>query len=46
MFNVAGLPTRITAEGVHNAWAAVANIADHKTMTALGGLRMLEGELV
>ena len=44
MFNVAGLPTRVVAKGVHNAWAIVANIADHKTMAALGGLRLLESE--
>lgn len=44
MFNIVGLPTRVTAKGVHNAWAIVANVADHKTMAALGGLRVLESD--
>lgn len=44
MFNVVGLRIRVSAKGVHNAWAVVANIADHKTMIALGGLRMLESD--
>ena len=30
MFNIVGLSTRITGKGVHDSWAIVANIADHK----------------
>jgi len=41
-FPVVGLPTRVAASGVHNAWAVVVNIADHKTMCALAALRRLE----
>jgi hypothetical protein len=39
---VVGLPTRITGPGVHNAWAVVANIADHRVLFALAALRRLE----
>ena len=42
MFNAVGLPVRISARGIHNAWAVVANIADHKTMISLAALRRLE----
>jgi hypothetical protein len=42
MFNVVGLPLRVACKGVHNAWAVVANIADHKTLISLGGLRRME----
>jgi len=42
MFNVVGLPVRVSDKGVHNAWAVVANIADHKTMIMLAALRRLE----
>jgi hypothetical protein len=42
MFNVAGLPLRVQGEKVHNAWAVVASIADHKTLVALAALRRLE----
>ncbi|GEM_PF-1649832 len=42
MFNVVGLPLRVQAKGVHNAWAVSVNIADHKTMVAVAGLRCLE----
>ena len=42
LFNVVGIPNRIKATGVHNAWSVVVNIADHKSMIALAGLRMLE----
>ena len=41
-FNTAGLPTRIQAQGVHGAWAVVANLCDHKTMTALTAPQFLE----
>ena len=39
---VVGLPTRVASAGVHNAWAVVANVADHRTMFALAALRRLE----
>jgi len=42
MFNVVGLPVHVQAKGVHNAWAVVSNIADHKTLIALAALRRLE----
>ena len=42
MFNTVGLPTRVEARGVRNAWAVVANVCDHKTMIALAALRNLE----
>jgi len=42
MFNVEGLPLRVKGKGVHNTWAVVANIGDHKTLVALAGLRRLE----
>jgi hypothetical protein len=42
LFNVVGLPIRVQAKGVHNAWAVVANISDHKTMIALAALRKAE----
>jgi hypothetical protein len=38
------LPNRIQAPKVHNAWAVVANIADHKTLIALAVLKKLERE--
>jgi hypothetical protein len=37
-----GLPTRVPGPGVHNAWAVVANIADHRVLFALAALRRLE----
>jgi hypothetical protein len=40
--NVVGMPTRVKAKGVHNAWAVVASIADHRTMIGLAALRRLE----
>lgn len=42
MFNIEGLPIRVQGSGVHNAWAVVANISDHKTLIALAALRRLE----
>ena len=42
MFNVIGLPCRVKGKGVHNAWAVVTNIADHKTLITLAALRRLE----
>lgn len=42
MFNTMGLPVRVNAKGVHNAWAVVSNIADHKSMISLAALRRLE----
>ena len=42
LFNVVGLPLRGQDPGVHRAWAVVANIAVHKTLVALAGLRRLE----
>jgi len=41
-FHVVGLKNRINVKGVRNAWAVVANIADHRTMVALAALRRLE----
>jgi hypothetical protein len=41
-FPLVGLPTRIHGLNVHQAWAAVVNIADHKTMAALAALRRRE----
>lgn len=42
MFNVQGLPNRIQVKGVHSAWAAAANIGNHKTLTAPAGLMMIK----
>jgi hypothetical protein len=42
IFNIVGLPNRIVAKDVHDAWAVVANVADHKTLIALTALRMEE----
>lgn len=42
VFNTIGLPTRVKAKGVHNAWAVVTNISDHKTMIGLAALKHLE----
>ena len=39
---VVGLTTRVTGPAVHNAWAVVANIADHRVLFALAALRRLE----
>lgn len=39
---VLGLPTRIAGSGVHNAWAVVANVSDHRVMCALAALRRTE----
>lgn len=41
-FITVGLPTRVNAKGVRNAWAVVTNISDHKTMIALAALKRLE----
>jgi len=42
MFNITGMPTRIKGSRVRQAWAVVANIANHKTLIALAALRRLE----
>jgi len=42
MFEVEGLPIRVSGSGIHGAWGVVANIGDHKSMVALAGLRRLE----
>jgi hypothetical protein len=42
--NVVGLRTRVSSPNLHNAWAAVGNIADHKTLFALAALRLRERE--
>ena len=39
---VVGLPTRVTGRGVHNSWAVVANVADHRVLVALAALRRVE----
>lgn len=41
-FTVVGLPTRVAAAGVHNAWAVLANVSDHQALAALAGLRRIE----
>jgi hypothetical protein len=41
-FPIAGLPTRIGGPGVHNAWAIVANVGDHRILCAVAALRRLE----
>jgi hypothetical protein len=35
MFKIKGMPNRIQASYIHNAWAVVANIADCKTLITL-----------
>ncbi len=42
MFRVEGLSNRIKGKGVHNAWAVVANVSDHKSLITLASLRRLE----
>lgn len=42
VFNTIGLPTRVNAKGIHNAWAVVTNISDHRTMIGLAALKRLE----
>jgi hypothetical protein len=39
---VVGLCTRVSGPRVHNAWAVVANIADHQLMIAVAALRHQE----
>lgn len=39
---VVGLPTRVSGPGVHQAWAVIANVADHRTFVVLAALRRLE----
>ena len=39
---VVGLPTRVSGPKVHNAWAVVANISDHKVMIALAVQRAID----
>lgn len=41
---VVGLSTRVSGPNLRQAWAIVANIADHRTLCALGALRRLERE--
>ena len=42
MFNVQGMPTRISGKWLHNAWAVVANVCDHKTIISLAAMRQFE----
>jgi hypothetical protein len=44
VFNTVGLPARVHAKGVRNAWAVVANISDHRSMIGLAALRRIERE--
>lgn len=44
-FTVEGLPNRIKAKGVHNAWSVVTNISNNKTMISLAFLRKKEKEI-
>jgi hypothetical protein len=37
-----GLSTRVSGPQLHNAWAIVANIAEHRIMAVLAALRRLE----
>jgi hypothetical protein len=39
---IIGLPTRVTGSGVHQAWAVVANVSDHRMLVALAALRETE----
>jgi hypothetical protein len=39
---VLGLPSRVTGKGVHKAWAVIANISDHRTLSGLAALRRSE----
>lgn len=39
---IVGLPTRVSGPNLHNAWAVVANVADHRVLFALAALRRLE----
>jgi hypothetical protein len=39
---VVGLPARVTWPGVPNAWAVVANLADHRVLFGLAALPRLE----
>ena len=39
---VVGLPVRVSGPAVRNAWAVVANIADHRVLFALAALKRLE----
>ncbi|MFA5355102.1 MAG: hypothetical protein WC291_12810 [Thermodesulfovibrionales bacterium] len=39
---VVGLKTRVSGQGVQNAWAVVANVADHRVLFGLAALRRLE----
>jgi len=42
LFNVDSMKRRIQEKGVNDAWAVVANIADHFTMATLASLRRYE----
>lgn len=37
-----GLSTRVNGPGVHNAWAIVASVADHRILLSLAALRRVE----
>jgi hypothetical protein len=39
---IIGLPTRVSGSGVHQAWAVIANVSDHRMLVALGALRETE----
>ncbi|MEM7393727.1 MAG: hypothetical protein AAF492_15385 [Verrucomicrobiota bacterium] len=41
---VAGLKTRVSGPRVHNAWAIIVNLADHKRICLLAALRKIERE--
>lgn len=38
-FHTEGLSVRVQSKGVHNAWAVVANISDHKTFIEVASLK-------
>ena len=42
MFSTVGLKMRVLGNGVRNAWAVVANIADHRALIELAALRRME----
>ncbi|RZB35821.1 MAG: hypothetical protein SRB2_02746, partial [Desulfobacteraceae bacterium Eth-SRB2] len=44
MFRAGSLKHRVTGDGVHDAWAVIANVADHKCMSALAAMRKYETE--
>lgn len=44
MFRTESLKHRVTGDGVHDAWAVIANVNDHISMSALAAMRKYEAE--